>query len=290
MKICDQHLGIVYSDDVINRLRRLKHIALDMDGTIYNGATLFPFTVHFLERMKQLGIGYSFLTNNPTKGASDYVAHLAKMGVKACDEEFYTSSQATIDFLKLHHPECKRLFIVGTPSMIGEFEASGFVSVADDPNDEPDAVLVAFDTTLTYSRLCRAAWWISQGKYYVATNPDRVCPTDKPTVLVDCGSVCCCLEHATGRRPDIVVGKPDPRMMNCICEKYGLEADEVAMAGDRIYTDILMAQRAGALSILVLSGETQMDVVDATEKKPDMVLDDLSVFLNILEQVRQESK
>ena len=71
--------------------------------------------------------------------------------------------------------------------MIGEFEASGFVSVADDPNDEPDAVLVAFDTTLTYSRLCRAAWWISQGKYYVATNPDRVCPTDKPTVLVDCG-------------------------------------------------------------------------------------------------------
>ena len=67
MKICDQHLGIAYSDDVINRLRRLKHIALDMDGTIYNGATLFPFTVHFLERMKQLGIGYSFLTNNPTK-------------------------------------------------------------------------------------------------------------------------------------------------------------------------------------------------------------------------------
>ena len=286
MILRDKNLGIVYSDDVISRIRQLKHLALDMDGTIYNGGTLFPFTVGFLQRLKELGIGYSFLTNNPSKSTDDYLLHLSEMGISATAEEFYTSAQATIDYLHLHHPEMHRLFILGTPSMIRQFEQAGFVSTADNPSDEPDAVVVACDMTLVYSRLCRAAWWISQGKYYVATNPDRVCPTDKPTVLVDCGSICAGIEYATGKKPDIVIGKPDPRMLDCIMEKYGLKPTEVAMAGDRIYTDILMAQRANALSILVLSGETRMDTVNRTEHKPDMVLDDLSVFQEILEKVR----
>ena len=98
-------------------LRKIRHIALDMDGTIYNGNTLFSFTVPFLEKLKKWGISYSFLTNNPTKSAGDYVNHLLEMGVPAKLSDMYTSAQATIDFLHLHHPEYKKLFILGTPSM-----------------------------------------------------------------------------------------------------------------------------------------------------------------------------
>ena len=112
--------------ELMDRIRRIKHIALDMDGTIYNGNTLFPFTIAFLDKMKELGIGYSFLTNNPSKSTNDYLRHLSGMGIKAVKDEFYTSAQATIDYIRVHHPECKRLFLLGTPSMIKEFEEAGF--------------------------------------------------------------------------------------------------------------------------------------------------------------------
>lgn len=246
------------SPELKERLSRIKHLALDMDGTIYLGSRLFPFTVDFLDKMKAAGVGYSFLTNNPTKSVADYLAKLAGMGIVADEDNMYTTSLAAIDYIKRTYPEAKRLFMLGTPSMVSQFEKAGFEACADDPDDVPDALVVAFDTTLTYSRLCRAAWWASQGIPYVATNPDRVCPTDQKVVLVDCGSLQKCIEHATGRRPDIVLGKPDPTMLDGIRLRHELQSDEIAMIGDRIYTDTAMAHNAGAFGVLVLSGETQL--------------------------------
>ena len=195
-------------DEMMAACRRIRHVALDMDGTIYMGSTLFPFTKDFLAKLTRLGIGYSFLTNNPTRSIADYLKKLAKLGIEATDEEMYTTAVATIEYLKARMPEVKRIFALGTPSMIREFEEAGFEMAACDANDRPDALIVAFDTTLQYDRLCHAAWLAQQGLPYIATNPDRVCPTDQPTVLVDCGSLTTCIEYATGRKPDLVIGKP----------------------------------------------------------------------------------
>ena len=271
----------------IEALKKVRHIALDMDGTIYNGNTLFPFTIPFLAKLKKWGIGYSFLTNNPTKSASDYVQHLKELKIPVELENMYTSAQATIDYLHLHHPEYKRLFILGTSSMIAEFESAGFVSTSESASDVPDAVIVSFDKSLVYNRLCRAAWWIQQKLPYIATNPDKVCPTDQPTVLVDCGSLISCLAYATDRRPDVIIGKPDPRMLYCIMERLNLRADEVAMIGDRIYTDVKTALNAKSLGILVLSGETTMDVVRQSVEKPTLIAQDLSEVEKWLSIVHQ---
>ena len=241
------------------KLRRVRHLALDMDGTIYMGGSVFPFTIPFLESMKAAGIGCSFLTNNPTRSVSDYLLKLKGMGIEATEDGMYTTSLAAIDYIKEHYPSARRLFMLGTPSMVSQFMKAGFEACSDDPDDVPDVLVVAFDTTLTYSRLCRASWWASQGIPYVATNPDRVCPTNEKTVLVDCGSLQQCIFHATGRRPDIVLGKPDPTMLDGIRRRHGLEPDEVAMVGDRIYTDTAMAHNAGAVGVLVLSGETTLE-------------------------------
>lgn len=244
------------------RLSKIRHLALDMDGTIYLGSTLFPYTLKFLADMKEAGIGYSFLTNNPSRSVADYLKKLEGLGIQADEENMYTTSLAAIDYIKTHYPGAKRLFLLGTPSMISQFEKAGFESCADDPDDVPDVLVVAFDMTLNYQRLCRAAWWASQGVPYVATNPDRVCPTDQKVVLVDCGSICKCIEHATGRQPDITLGKPDPNMLYGIMERLDLNPEEVAMVGDRIYTDTATAHNAGAFGVLVLSGETTLEVVD----------------------------
>ena len=251
------------SPELKERLSKIKHLALDMDGTIYMGSTLFPFTIKFLADMSEAGIGYSFLTNNPSRSVADYLKKLAGLGIEADESNMYTTSLAAIDYIKSHYPQAKRLFLLGTPSMISQFEKAGFESCADDPDDVPDVLVVAFDMTLEYSRLCRAAWWASQNIPYIATNPDRVCPTDQRNVLVDCGSMCKCIEHATGRQPDITLGKPDPNMLKGILDRHGLKPEEVAMVGDRIYTDTAMAHNAGAFGVLVLSGETTIEVADA---------------------------
>ena len=269
-----------------DKLAKIKHVALDMDGTIYMGDSLFPYTIPFLERLKQMNISYSFLTNNPSKSLDDYLQKLEKMGIHATEEEMYTTTVATIDYIKAHYPEARRLFLLGTPSMISQFEKAGFISTADDAEDVPDLIVAAFDLTLTYARLCRAAWWISQGVPYIATNPDKVCPTNLPTVLVDCGSICKCLEHATGRQPDITLGKPDPNMLIGILQQKQLQPDQIAMVGDRIYTDIAMAQNAGAVGVLVLSGETTLEVANAAPNPPDVIAQNIGVLGDLLAEAQ----
>lgn len=271
-----------------NKLARIKHVALDMDGTIYMGDSLFPFTIPFLEKLKKLNISYSFLTNNPSKSIDDYLSKLKKMGIYATEEEMYTTTVATIDYIKSHYPNARKLFLLGTPSMISQFEKAGFTPTGDNPEDIPDIIVAAFDLTLTYSRLCRAAWWISQGIPYIATNPDKVCPTNQQTVLVDCGSICKCLEHATGRKPDITLGKPDPNMLIGILQQKNLHPEEIAMVGDRIYTDIAMAQNAGAVGVLVLSGETTMNIAKEAINPPDIIVQNIEELGNLIEKAQQK--
>lgn len=249
----------IMTPELAIKLRRIKYLALDMDGTIYLENTIFPYTLGFLADIEKAAVGYSFLTNNPSRSVADYLAKLAGMGIKASEENMYTTSLEAIDYIREHYPAAQRLFLMGSPSMISQFEKAGFVSCADDPDDVPDVLVVAYDTTLTYSRLCRAAYWASQGLPYIATNPDKVCPTNQRTVLVDCGSMQRCIAHATGRMPDIVLGKPGPTMLQNIMKKHGLQPDEIAMVGDRIYTDVLTAHNSGAVGVLVLSGETTLE-------------------------------
>ena len=292
-----QNHNQILSPDMTERLSRIRHLALDMDGTIYLGGTLFPFTVEFLEKMKKEGIGYSFLTNNPSRSVADYLRKLEAMGIKADEKDMYTTSLAAIDYIKSHYPSAKRIFFLGTPSMISQFEKAGFESCTDDPDDVPDVLVVAFDMTLDFPKLCRAAWWASQGIPYIATNPDRVCPTDQRTVLVDCGSMCKCIEHAVGRRPDITLGKPDPNMLTGIMDRYGLAPDEVAMVGDRIYTDTATAHNAGAFGVLVLSGETTLETAEAVAEDartnpspeffpPDLICRDIKELGELLIEAR----
>lgn len=273
--------------DLVLRLRAVQHVALDMDGTIYSGGTLFPFTLPFLQLLEDMGIGYTFLTNNSSRSTADYLAHLGKIGIKASKDQLYTSTQATIEHLEQELPDLKRLFVLGTASMRQEMVEAGFMLTEDTAEDEPDAVVVGFDTGLVYRRLCRAAYWIKQGKYFIATHPDRICPTDQPTVLVDCGAICAALKEATGRGPDMTLGKPDPCMIRGILHRRALRPGQLAMVGDRLYTDVAMARRAGAFGVLVLTGETTAEQAAKHSPAPDLIVSGLGELGKRLREARR---
>ncbi len=262
-------------------MHTIRHVVLDLDGTIYKGDRLFPCTLPFLARLGRLAIGWTFLTNNTSRSASDYVEKLQRLGIEARREQIFTPAQSAILYVRERLPGVRALAVLGTPSLCREFEEAGFAVSW----DGPEAVIAGFDTTLTYDRLCRAAYWIARGLPFVATHPDLVCPTDEATVLVDCGSICAALAAATGRRP-VVLGKPDPGILLDICRGLGLEPAEVAMAGDRIYTDMAMARKAGVFSVLVLSGEATAEDAAALSPSPDLVVPHVGEFGAWLERAR----
>ncbi|MEO6809831.1 MAG: HAD-IIA family hydrolase [Isosphaeraceae bacterium] len=254
-------------------LSRIRHVALDMDGTIYRGKQLFDVTLPFLKRLRSWNIGYTFLTNNTSLSKLDYLAKLRRHGIDATIEQIFTPADSTITYLRNTLPDVGKIAVLGTPSLCRQFEDAGFALTW----DAPEALVVGFDTTLSYDRLCKTAYWIQQGRPFLATHPDLVCPTDEPTVLVDCGAICASLTAATGIKP-VVLGKPDPSMLRDLCARLKVSASEVAMVGDRVYTDIVMAQRAGVISVLVLSGEATRADADALDTPPSLIVADVGAL------------
>lgn len=270
----------------MHRLRTIRHLTLDLDGTLYLGGRLFEATLPFLELLDRLGIGRTFFTNNSSRSTKQYIEHLRNLGIPAEVEDLYSSTHSTLDYLRAERPQVRSLYVLGTPALCEEFAEAGYVLKGDDEGP-PDAVVVGFDTTLSYPRVCRAAWWISQGKPFIATHPDRICPTDKPTMLPDCAAICKMLSCATGREPDAVLGKPTRRMLEGVLRRHGLTTDQLGVVGDRLYTDMLMARSAGAMGILVLSGETTPEQAQAADPQPDLIVRDVGELAELLRSDRR---
>jgi NagD protein len=258
---------------MIERLAKLRHVVLDMDGTIYLGHRLFPETLPFLATLRELGIGYSFVTNNCSRSRDEYVSHLRELGIETPAESVVTSIHAATHYLRTRLPAVRRLHVLSSRGSCDDLRLDGFHIV----DDAPDAVVVGFDLQLTYDKLCRAAYFIKQGLPYIATHPDRVCPTDQPTVLPDCAAICALLEMATGRKPDAIPGKPAATMLQGVMARHGVGPGETAMIGDRLYTDVRMARDAGVLAVLTLTGEANAQEVAGlpAPQRPDLIINNL---------------
>lgn len=271
-------------------LEPLVHLVLDVDGTLALDETLLPSTAGFLATLDDLGITFTVVTNNSSRSKAEHGARLRRMGMNIETDAVIVSTEATLDYLTASFPGVKRLFLLGPPAFQNEFSERGFELCADDPEDEPDAVVVGFDTSLTYDRLCRAAYWIKQGKKYFATHPDLVCPTDRPTVLVDCGSITSCLKSATGREPDAILGKPSPQMLLTVRNRHGLKCNQIAMVGDRLYTDMAMAHAAEVPAILVLCGESTREEGESARPAPDLIVADPGELSRLLARAKSNGK
>ena len=228
-----------------------KLFLLDMDGTIYLGDRLFDGTLDFLQAVRRQGGRYLFVTNNSSRSTQSYVQRLQGMGIPARVQDFLTSVDALIWYLRGHYTG-KKLYAFGTATFRSQLAQAGF-AVTDRLEEDIDLLVCGFDTELTFQKLQDACILLGRGVEFVATNPDWVCPTAWGAVP-DCGSVCEMLFRATGRRPKFI-GKPQPEMALLSMEQCGVRPQDTVLIGDRIYTDIACGVNAGIDTAFVLSGE-----------------------------------
>ena len=224
---------------------KIKCFILDMDGTIYLGNELFSFTKDFLKKVEETGREYYFFTNNSSKSQQDYIEKLERFGIqdqKAANDDIHTCDQS--DILKQHY-EGKSIYVLGTPSLIQEFQYFDMNLT----EENPDIVVLGFDTTLTYEKLSKACHYIRNGCIYFGINPDWNCPMEGGAFIPDCGSIAKLIEASTGRFPEFF-GKPSKHTLDYIIQETGYEPDEIAIVGDRLYTDIAVADQSDVMSIL----------------------------------------
>ena len=259
-------------------LKEKRLFLLDMDGTIYLDNDLFDGTLEFLEHVKTIGGRFIFLTNNSSKSVYKYIEKLGKLGIAACADDFFTSTDATILSLKRqsHH----KIYAFGTASFKEQLRSAG-LPITDKLEDDIDCLLCGFDTELTFKKLEDACILLGRGVDFYATNPDWVCPTCYGYVP-DCGSICEMLYRATQRRPK-VIGKPQPDMALLAMEKTGFSIEETAIVGDRLYTDIACGVNAGISTIFVLSGEGVREDIEKYDIHPEYVLQNIRELYDIIQ-------
>lgn len=257
-------------------IKNIKGFLIDMDGTTYLSHRLLPGAREFLAFLHKNKKPYLFFTNNPSSSVKDYVKKFHALGLKQVKEKnIITSGQATIEYLKSN--KIKKIYLLATPSYEAEVKKAK-IKLTD---NNPQAVVLSFDKTLTYKKLETAAGLLRNKKIkYIATNPDLVCPTIHGPIP-DCGSMAALLEKATGQIP-LYIGKPNKGMVLAAAKRLGLKPETMAIVGDRLYTDMRMAINHKLTSILVLSGETKKADLKKSELEPDYVLKDLGKLLTVL--------
>lgn len=245
-------------------MKNIKCVMLDLDGTVYLGDNIFPYTLDFLKTLDDLNIGHIFLTNNSSKSTDAYIDKFKKMGISASKENILISSHAAADYINTHYKN-KRTFILGTESLIKEMQEFGVNVVEDDP----EILLAGFDTALEYTRLTKFSNLVNTGLPYIATHPDAVCPAENG-FLPDLGGVIELIYACTKRRPEVICGKPNEQILIAAEHKTGFKRENLLMVGDRLTTDIAIGAH-GIRTALVLSGEATMEDVPAAPHQPTYI-------------------
>ena len=254
-----------------------KLFIFDMDGTIYLGGRPFSFAIDFIKNLRENGKKVLFFTNNASHTTPFYLQKLTRLGFEPREDEIMTSGDVTYEFLKRYRDK-KSVYMVATDELVEEYRQKG-ISLINGENEEKaqnaDIVITSFDTSLTYEKLNIACRLIRHGAEYLSTHPDFNCPTEDG-FIPDSGAIAALVTASTGKKPTYF-GKPYKETVEMIGEATGFKNDEMCIFGDRLYTDIALGKSFGVTSVLVLSGETTADDVEAAllKDKPDFMFDSL---------------
>ena len=247
-----------------------KYFIFDMDGTFYLGDEMIPGADGFVRSLHKAGLDYRFFTNNSSNSAQLCSKKLGKMGFPTPAERIVLSSDVAADYLVTHRAG-QRVYCLGNERLTQDLQRAGVTLV----DDNPDLILLGFDTTLTYEKINKAANWLAAGLPYYATHPDVNCPL-KEGFMPDTGAMIALFEASTGRRPE-VFGKPQRHTVDYLVKRLNCKPEELVFVGDRLETDVAIGYNHGIPCVLVLSGATSLAAYEAQDTiKAGLVVESLA--------------
>lgn len=250
-------------------LSTVRHLLIDLDGVLYRGDSALPGAEPFIHWLNAHGISYRLVTNNSTLTPAQYVAKLAAMGVHVEANAVFTSALATARYFETQQQTDLRVFVIGEHGLVQALTDIG-MTITD---DSPDWVAVGLDRHVTYERLATAALALGAGARFLGTNPDASFPTEAGLVP-GAGALQALLTTTTGVRP-VVIGKPQPLMLQLAMRDLNSTAENTAMLGDRLDTDIEAGHRLGLRTILVLTGVSRRADIETSGIRPSLVVEGL---------------
>lgn len=255
----------------------LRTLLIDGDGVLWQADQPMPGLPHFFDVLKSCRIDWGLLTNNATHTTGSYVEKLRAFGVAADPSQIFTSGNVAAHYLRDLDPPAQSIYVIGQPDLKTTLRQAGFsIFDGDEGPERVDAVVAGIDRAFTYDKLRVAMRLIRNGAAYIATNTDATFPTPQG-LIPGSGSIVAALTAAAGRNP-IVMGKPEPAMYQVSMKHFGADLSTTAILGDRLETDILGGKRLGMGTILVLSGVTSRQDLDAGDIQPDCVFEDVTAL------------
>jgi NagD protein len=270
--------------------RRVDGFVFDLDGTVYLGDAALPGSVHAIRELRKRGKQLLFVSNKPLEPRESYAAKLTRLGIPASPDDVITSAYVLGHHLAHTEPNL-RLYVIGEPALRNELRGHGLHVVEEfDDQDEReviapsgvDAVVVAFDRTLDYRKLNTAYQALRNGARFFATNGDKTCPMPGGGIP-DAGATIAALEYISGRKLELLAGKPSNLIMQVALERLGVPAALAMMTGDRLETDILMGQQAGMVTTVTLTGAATRAEAEAMLRPADFIVENLGEIPGLVE-------
>ncbi|ERS35517.1 TIGR01457 family HAD hydrolase [Propionibacterium sp. KPL1844] len=247
----------------------------DMDGVLVRENHEIPGASNLIERWVDTSHRFLVLTNNSIFTPRDLSARLQMSGLTIPEGNIWTSALATARFLADQQPGA-RLFVIGEAGLTTALHEAGFILT----DTEPDYVVLGETRTYSFEAITKAVRFIVDGARFICTNPDATGPS-KEGPLPATGAVAAMIESASRRKP-YVVGKPNPMMFRSALNRIEAHSENTAMIGDRMDTDMVAGMEAGLFTVLVLSGITKRENIDAYPYRPNLVLDSVDDLIDLI--------
>ncbi|WP_040287480.1 HAD-IIA family hydrolase [Sporosarcina koreensis] len=252
-----------------------KGYVFDLDGTIYLSEDLIDGAKEAIRSLRERGDKVVFLTNKSIARRTEYVEKLGRLGIGVTLDEVVSSNYITAHYLKSVLEDSQEVYVIGEEPLVEELRQEGIALTGDWAS--ASYVVLGWDRSFTYEKINAAFQAWKNGAVLIATNPDRTCPVEGGE-LPDCAAMIGALEGVTGEQI-LVTGKPSGLMAKFVMESVlGMPADRCVMVGDRLETDVKMANEAGMTSVLVLSGITDAAMAEASPVQPDYVLESVAAL------------
>jgi len=259
----------------IKNLKDKKIFFIDRDGTLTLGNNIIDGVIEFLDKLKNKNKIFYVLTNNSSKTAKEHLKKFNQIGFNLEEKNILVSIQPTLKYLQEH--KIKKVFWVANKIVSSHLINEGFIF--DDEN--PQAVLLTYDNEINYKKLEKLTHFVRKGIPYYVTHEDVVCPTVNGDIP-DIGTFIKVIEMTTGILPNKVFGKPNRNFIDPTLREHNLTYNDAVVIGDRLYTDIKMAENSDITSVLVLSGETKREDYEDSRIRADIIVPNLKELNNLI--------